>query len=329
VLQRYRFVFAVIIAAVAAPAYGQDVELAWKFAKDAKFYQTMKTTTNQTMKLMGQDIKQEQYQEFVFSWTVKDVNDKAVVLEQKIDSVNMNIKIGTNTITYNSKDQAAAENPLSMFFKPLIGSSFTVTLDPATMKVTKVDGREDFVKKLSEANPQMAGLLKTILSEEQLKQMAEPPFMVTPDKGKKVKKDESWTRESKLAMGPIGTYDAKYTFTYKGPEKKMVDGKEATLEKIEMKTELAYKPPDPKEASPLQFKIEGGSLKTTEATGTIYFDKEKGRVASTEMNVKLEGKLNISVADQKAEVELSQTQKTETSTTDAPAAAAPAAPEKK
>jgi len=46
------------------------------------------------------------------------------------------------------------------------------------------------------------------------------------------------------------------------------------------------------------------------------------------MKVKLDGKLNISVADQKAEVELSQNQDTTTTTTDAPAAtpAAPAAP---
>lgn len=328
-LQRFRFVFVVLAAAVALPAYGQDVELAWKFAKDAKFSQTMKTKTSQTMKLMGQDVKQEQEQEFVFTWTVKDVSDKAIVLQQTIDSVNMTITIGTNKIAYNSKDTNASENPLSTFFRPLIGSSFTVTLNPATMKVDKVDGREDFVKKLTEANPQMATLLKVILSDDQLKQMAEPPFMVTPDKGKKVKPGDTWARESKLAMGPIGSYDAKYTFTYKGPEKLSVDGKEGTYEKIEMKTDLTYKAPDPKETSPLPFKIEGGSLKATEASGTIYFDKDKGRVVKTDMKVKLEGKLDILVADQKATVELSQTQDTTTTTTDAAAAAAPAAPEKK
>jgi hypothetical protein len=207
-----------------------------------------------------------------------------------------------------------------------------VTLDPNTMKVTKVDGREEFVKKLTDANPLMANLLKQILSEDQLKQMAEPPFMVVPDKGKKVKPNDTWVRESKLAMGPIGTYDAKYTFTYKGPEKRTIEGKEATLEKIEMKTDLTYKPPDPKEASNLPFKIEGGSLKAPDANGTIYFDKDKGRVVETTMKVKLEGKLNISVADQKAEVELTQTQDTTTNTTDAPAATAapaPPTPEKK
>jgi hypothetical protein len=330
VLQRFRLVFAVLIAAVALPAYGQEVELGWKFAKDAKFSQSMKTKTSQTMKLMGQDVKQEQEQEFVFTWTVKDVNDKAVVLEQKIDSVNMTITIGSNKIAYNSKDANANENPLSTFFRPLIGSSFTVTLNPNTMKVEKVDGREDFVRKLTEANPQMATLLKVILSDEQLKQMAEPPFMVAPDKGKKVKPGDSWTRESKLAMGPIGSYDAKYTFTYKGPEKLSIEGKEGTYEKIEMKTDLTYKAPDPKEPpSQLPFKIEGGTLKATEANGTIYFDKDKGRVVKTDMKVKLDGKLNISVADQKADVELSQTQDTTTTTTDAAAATPAATPEKK
>jgi hypothetical protein len=197
------------------------------------------------------------------------------------------------------------------------------------MKVEKVDGREEFVKKLTEANPQMAALLKVILSDDQLKQMAEPPFMVTPDKGKKVKPGDTWTRESKLVMGPIGSYDAKYIYTYKGPEKLTLDGKEGTYEKIEMKTELTYKPPDPKEPTTLPFKIEGGSLKATEATGTIYFDKDKGRVVKTDMKVKLEGKLNISVADQKADVELTQTQDTTTLTADAAAATPAATPEKK
>jgi hypothetical protein len=332
VAQRFRFGIAVLVAGlVSLPAFGQEVELGWKFEKGKTFFQTMKTTTNQSMTIMGQDVKQDQDQEFVFSWTVKDVADKAVTLEQKIEAVNMNISIGTNKISYNSRDTAAGDNPLSSFFKPLVGSAFTVTLDPTTMKVTNVAGREEFVKKLTDANPAMTQLLKVILSEEQLKQMAEPPFLVAPDKGKKVKANDTWERTTKLAMGPIGTYDAKYTFTYQGPEKFTIDGKDATYQKVAMKTDLTYKAPDAKDAGNLPFKIEGGSLKATEAGGTIWFDPDKGRVAKTEMTVKLDGTLTISVAEQKAEVKLTQTQKTTTSTSDTlPAAGAattpPAAP---
>jgi hypothetical protein len=306
----------VAVVALAVPAQGQEVELAWKFPKDAKFYQTMKTTTNQTMKIMGQDVKQDQNQEFVFSWTVKEADDKKVVLEQKIESVNMSIKIATNEIKYNSTAKDAADNPLSSFFKPLIGTTFTLTLDPNTMKVTEIKGREEFVKKLSEANPQMSNLLKAILSEEQLKQMSEPAFAVVKGKGQKVKQGDSWTRESKLNMGPIGSFGTKYTYTYAATEKKNVDGKEANLAKIDMKTELTYTPPDAKDAIGLPFKIEGGKITTSEAKGTIYFDPEKGRVVETKMDIGLKGNLEISVQDQKASVDLDQKQTTTTNITD-------------
>jgi hypothetical protein len=328
VLQRCRFVFALVIVALAAPAYGQDVELAWKFPKDGKFFQTMKTSTNQTMKIMGSDVKQEQTQEFVFSWTVKEADDKKVVLDQKIEAVNMSIKISSNEIKFNSTAKDAADNPLASFFRPLIGSTFTITLDPATMKITEIKGREEFVKKLTDANPQMASLLKSILSEDQLKQLSEPAFAVVKGKGQKVKSGDTWSRDSKLNMGPIGSYTAKYTYTYGGTEKKTVDGKEANLHKIDMKTELTYGPPDNKEPSGLPFKIESGKLTASKAAGTIWFDADKGRVVETKMEVDLKGTLQISVAEQKAEVDLDQKQSTATSTSDKnpTEAAAPTAP---
>jgi hypothetical protein len=79
---------------------------------------------------------------------------------------------------------------------------------------------------------------------------------------------------------------------------------------------LTYKAPDPQAAGGLQFKIEGGNLKTTDATGTILFDAERGRVASSDMKISLEGTLSISVAEQKADVTLKQDQTTTTTTSD-------------
>jgi uncharacterized protein DUF6263 len=325
VLQRRSVLFAIVAFALTTPAYGQEVELAWKFPDKAKFFQTMKTTTTQTMKIMGQDVKQEQTQEFVFSWTVKEADAKKVVLDQKIESVNMSIKISSNEIKYNSTAKDASDNPLANFFRPLIGTTFTLTLDLATMKITEIKGREEFIKKLTDANPQMANLLKAILSEEQLKQMSEPAFAVVKGPGQKVKSGDSWTRESKLSMGPIGSYNTKYTYTYGTTEKKTVDGKEANLHKIDMKTELTYVPPEASAAAGLPFKIESGKLTAPKATGTIYFDAEKGRVVETKMEVELKGTLEISVAEQKASVDLEQKQVTTTLTSDKnPNEAAPA-----
>src|SRR5947209_19089362 len=43
--------------------------LAWKLEKDKTFYQKMTTKTDQTMKVMNQEVKQNQTQTFVFSFT--------------------------------------------------------------------------------------------------------------------------------------------------------------------------------------------------------------------------------------------------------------------
>jgi hypothetical protein len=318
VLRRLWLALVVLVIGLATPTLAQDeVELKWNFSKDQKpFYQTLTSKTVQDMTVMGQPVKQEQTQEFVFSWTVKEASADKVVLEQKIEAVMMTIKIGSNEIKYDSRAKDAADNQLAAFFKPMLGATFTITLDPKTMKVTAVGGREEFVTNMAKANPSMGNLLKTILSDDQFRQMTEPAFAVLPPPGQKVKRGSQWTRESKLAMGPIGSYDAVYTFTYDGTEKRVIDGKDANYHKIKMEAKLTYKPPEGPSPAGLTFKIEGGTVTTKKAEGTIFFDAERGRVAEATMDVVLEGKLTVTVSEQKGEVTLNQTQNVRTTTSD-------------
>lgn len=308
-------------AAAPAPA-ASEVELSWKFAKDKVLFQKLRTITEQKMKVMNTNVDQKQEQEFVFSWKVEDIDASKIVLVQKIESVVMKITISGNEIKFDSTAKDAPDNPLASFFKPLIGSTFKLYLDPNTMKVTKVEGRDEFVKKLADANPQMKTLLGTILNDEQLKLMSEPAFTLVPDKGKKVKKDDKWQRTGTMKMGPIGSYNATYDYTYDAVEKK----DNANLHKILLKTTLKYTPPEAKDAAGLPFKINSGNLETKEASGTVWFDADLGRVAESQMTVKLSGKLNVTVSDQAADVDLDMTQTTYTSTYDKnPNEAAPAA----
>jgi hypothetical protein len=311
----------------AAPAAATETELAWKFSKDKVLYQKLRTITEQKMKVMNTNVDQKQEQEFVFSWKVEDVDASKIVLVQKIESVIMKITISSNEIKFDSTAKDAPDNPLASFFKPLIGSTFKLTLDPNTMKVVKVEGREEFVKKLTDANPQLKVLLGNILNDEQLKLMSEPAFTLVPDKGKKVKKGDTWKREGVMKMGPIGSYNATYDYTFDVSEKRDA----ATLQKILLKTTLKYNPPGAADTTgQLPFKINSGNLATKEANGTIYFDADLGRVADSQMTVKLSGKLNVTVSDQAADVELEMTQTTYTSTFDKnpndAATAAPVAP---
>src|SRR5262249_29851923 len=168
-----------VLGGLAVPASGQDKDkdkdkdkgkggdkatLKWKFDKDNVFYQKMTTETKQTMKVMNNDVAQTQKQTFYFSWKPTKVEGKTVEIEQKIEGVSMDIDIGGSKISYDSTKDTTANNPLGDFFKALVGSTFTLELDLADLKVTKIEGRDDFLKKLVAANPQIKPLLETILS---------------------------------------------------------------------------------------------------------------------------------------------------------------------
>ncbi len=290
-----------------APEPAAKASLKWKLEKGKTFYQKMTTKTDQNMKILNSEPKQTQNQTFYFSWTPEKQDGDNWTIKQKIEGVTMEIDIGGTKINYDSTKDTSANNPLGDFFKALVGSEFTLTLNTKEQKVTKVEGRDEFVKKLSQANPQMNQLLSQILSDQALKEMAEPTFAAIPNKD--VVKGDKWTKESILDMGPIGKYTNTYTYTY--------DGKEGKLDKIKVDTTLKYVPPDDKTgAGGLPFKIKSADLKSTNATGIVLFDPEKGRVERSNFKLDLSGELNIEIGGTTTNVQLKQTQETSVETSD-------------
>jgi len=298
-----------VLAFVAVPSYGQEkAALEWKFEKDKTFYQTMTTKTSQVMKVMTAEVKQVQDQKFHFSWTVTKVDGDKVELKQKIVGVVMKIDIAGTTIEYDSTKSEAGQNPLAEFFKALIDAEFTYTYNKKDGKVEKIEGRDAFVKKLTDANPQMKPLLEKILSEKALTEMAEPTFAALPGVEKKV--GDTWTKQTSLDMGPIGKYENNYTYKFEGP-----DEKDKKLLKIKVENKLSYKPGEPGMGG-LPFKITTANLNASEAAGTIIYDTEKGRIKSSNMTLKLAGDLSIDISGQNTKVNLEQTQTTTIETSD-------------
>lgn len=310
-LLRRLFAAVLLVAVATLPAAGQEkATLKWKFEKDKAFYQKMTTVTKQTMKVMNNDVNQTQNQTFYFVWTPIKQDGDNWIIKQKIEGVVMDIDIGGSKIGFDSTKASNVNNPLADFFKALVDAEFELTLSK-DLKVTKISGRDEFVKKLVAANPQMKPLLDQILSEKALTEMAEPTFAAVP--GKEVEKGKPWTKDTSLDMGPIGKYDNKYTFTYEGK-----DDKDKKLDKIKVDTALTYKEPSESTGvGGLPFRIKGANLKSTGATGTILFNPEKGRIEKSNMNIELKGDLNIEIGGQTTKVDLSQTQATTVETTDA------------
>lgn len=309
---RCRWILSVpVLALLVAGARAQNpVELKWKFEKGKPFYQEMTTDTTQKMTVMGQNITQVQKVTFFLSWTPVDKDkDGNWTVKQKIDGLKMEIEIGGNKITYDSVKDAGQNNPLGEFFKQLVDSEFTLTVNDK-MEITKVEGKDKFIDKLAKANPQMETLLKEILSDDAIKQMADPTFGALPDKP--VKKGDTWPRKNVLNMGPIGKYETDYTYTYEGKNKN------EKFHQIKVDTKLKYTPPDSKAQPQLPFKITKADLKSDKkgTTGTILFDTDKGRVESSDMKLHLTGFLDIDIGGQSTKVNLDQTQTTTVKTTD-------------
>jgi hypothetical protein len=284
--------------------------LKWEFQKDKPIYQEVTTISRQTMKILGMsmpDINQDQSQTFVFSWTPKEQDkDKNWIVNQKIEAIKMEMRIADNKLTFDStKDAQSAQNPLSDFFKALNGSEFKLVISP-DFKVLRIEGRDDFLNKLIKANTQMESLLKQILSDETLKQMADNAFAALPNRA--VQKGDTWERNSTANMGPIGSYKTLNTFTYEGEEGK--------FHKIKVVTTLDYTPPGANSSGALPFKIKSADLKARNATGTILYDPERRWIDSSDSKLLLEGKLTLDLNGQTQDVQLTQEQETKAKTTD-------------
>jgi hypothetical protein len=290
---------------------GDKVNFQWKFEAKKPFYQKMSTKTVQNMKVMNNDVNQTQNQTFYFKWTPTKVGNDKVTIEQEIIGVVMDIEIGGSKIAYDSTKEAPANNPLGDFFKALVGSKFTIELNTKDLKVEKMDGRDEFLKKLVAANPQMKPLLDTILSQDALKEMAEPVFAVVPTKP--VAQGEKWSKTTHLDMGPIGKYDNTYSFVYEGPESGNKD-----LQRIKVDTTLNYKEPAESVVGQggLPFKIKGAKLRSSNPLGLVKFNTAKGRVEESTTKLELKGELSIEIGGQTTKVELSQNQESTVTTTD-------------
>lgn len=284
-----------------------------RFEKDKSFYQELTTEVQQVVKVQGgADLPLKHKQTFYFKWTPLNQDGDKWVVKQTIEGVKMTVDIAGNPINFDSADPnlaGGAANPgLSDFFKSLVGAEFTITFGK-NMVVEKVDGREDFLSKLANANQQMEQLLQNILGDEAMKEMTDPSLGMAP--GKEIKEGESWEKKTTLSLGPIGSYERTFKYTYKGKDP---DNKE--LDRIEVEPKLVYKAPTD-QADGLLFRIKSGELESVSPKpGVIKFDPKLGRVAESEINVTMKGKLNVSIGTTDTTVELFQEQKTVTKTQD-------------
>jgi hypothetical protein len=304
----------VVLAALGAAVTAQDKQkFEMRLKVNEAFYQKMETKVTQVIKVQGQDLTQKQESTFFFKWTPEKQEGDKWTIKQKVEGLIMSIDISGNPITYNStlKEQpGSAGNPgLMDFFKNLEGSEFTVNWNGKDSKVESVTGKDDFIKKLGSGSAQMDSLLKKIMTDDALKQMADPTYGLVPDQPKAV--NETWEKKQTLGLGPIGAYEITYKFTYKGKDMTQKD-----FDRIEVNTSLLYKPPT-EAADGLLFRIKGGTLTSeTPEPGVILYNPKVGRIEKATIKLKIKGELTVTIGGTDTKVELSQEQVTIIDTAD-------------
>ena len=168
-----------------------------KFEANKAFYQKVSTKVDQVVKVQGgADLNLKHEQTFLFKWLPTKLEAEKWTVKLTIEGAILKVDIASNPVNYDSTaDQpAAGNNPgLADFFKNLIGTEFTITYAKG-MVVEKVEGREDFLKKLGTSNPQMQELLKKLLTDEAMKEMADPTAGLMPgaDKAAGIAAGETW-----------------------------------------------------------------------------------------------------------------------------------------
>ena len=345
-MPRTRFIVAALLGlGLAAVAGGQDRTFTLKLKNEkgefVPFYQQLKTEVAQHIKVQGQDLPQRQTSTFWYQWTplkeekVKEGAEDVtkVTIKQKIEGLEMDIDISGNPIKYSSKTQdnpGGAGNPgLVEFFKNLKDSEFTATIGK-NYKVEKVEGKEAFIAKLGAGSAQMDALLKKVMTDDALKEMTDPTYKLFPEGPKK--KGDKWEKKTTLNLGPIGTYELTYKFTYLEPDK---EGDKKDFDKIEIETVINYTAP--KEGTEgLLFRIKEGSKLTSDPAGSkgvVYYDPKTQRIPEAVINIKLKGELTVVIGGTDTKVELTQEQKTTINTSETslytPVPKPPMMPEKK
>jgi len=277
-----------LVLTIALPLQAQT-KLEWKFKENDRFQQETVTNLKQTLTAGGQSNVQDFEHVTNTSFTVKKVNqDGSVVLEQQLDKIKATNRSGPGSPA------------VSGLIKQLEDAKFTITLN-GKREVTQFDGYEELIKRVASDDATSAKALRDLVKPETLRRAAEEAFGFLPESP--VNKGDQWKREMQVSLGPLGAMTANHTYTYDGPE--MKDGK--TLHKISVVSTLAYTPPK-EETGGFPFKITSGDLKTESAQGVIYFDADIGRLASSEMKMKLKGSLSVSVSGESHTLAIEQDQ---------------------
>lgn len=264
------------------PLHAQ-VTLAWKFQEGETLFIENIEIQKMSLEFTDKDKKvtknkQETITNTISSLKVQKNTALGTILDITVESLKTKV---------NGKE-AAGDAKLADKIK---GSVFTITLNPAG-KITKLQGYEDYIKKLADGDEAKEKVARASFPEEALKKSLEDSFNFLP--GRQVNKGDTWKQDAVVPMGLFGSFKVVKNYSFQGKE----EGGDA----IAFTSAMTYMPPTGEGAV---VKVVKGSLKAEEGKGSFLFDSAKGRLIKGGNHVVIKGAMTVEIMGMQQNMELS------------------------
>jgi len=269
----FRTVLGVTAWILTASAVTAQPVMQWKF-EAGKVYECERIVTQkQTVEANGKTFPSNRQS----TWLIRlDVIEK--------DAKSARIQATLTKVEHRITPAVAEEMIDPKLDQKMQGSVFQLTVTPFG-QVTQLDGYENFLKRLADADKGKLKALRAAFSEATIRQAFEDLFGPLPDKA--VGKGDTWQREYVEPIPHFGALRSTVTYVYAG--KKMADDR--ITYSIQTKYEL------PKDDMSVLFRITKGNITSEKATGMIAFDNPTGHLQQHERRMVLRGTLTIEVME--------------------------------
>ncbi len=250
-----------------------QTKLEWQLKKGETFVAERIYTQKQTVTVRGKTQSAERRKFLVSSITVKDKTASGFLLdivfeEAELGATGEKVASGARRDDFGQKlaDQ-------------LKGNGFSVVVT-GQGKVAKILGYDAFLRKLGDGSVSTEKSLRTLLSEDVLRDDLEEVFHPLPEKAIRV--GDSWKRETIEPLPPFGLVHTTAEYSLKSDKADEVE--------IGLKFKVSYKPaPGDGEL----FRVVKGSAAAEMATGVIRFDAKRGRLTRAEKTLTIRGEIVI------------------------------------
>ena len=280
---RALFVPAFLVLCARRPARKSRSPLKWTLKEGTTFFANGVTDVDMSMQMLNMDIDMKMKITAVQRFKVLSAKPGATKVELSIQKMDMEM----------TSDKLPGGIPgLGGIGERVKGSSLIATLDDK-LAVTKLEGYEKFLEKLSGDDEAVRKQMKQQFSEEAVKHMFTQIFTFAPDKAVRV--GESWTRTDKM---PAAGLEAVVKQKYK------LESVSNGVAKVALTGDMEFKAGNAFPGLPEGVQISKFDMKADKFAGTLLFDTKAGRLTENKMDMDMKGDMTIGVAGQTIDISM-------------------------